>query len=298
MNAISREQGGAHATIVPIASHNATQTSYLPEQSPFTTLFVDLTHRCNMACRNCYIPNRDIPDMPADWLYAILARLPRRTRIRLVGAEPTVRNDLPQIIARVRELRHLPIVLTNGLRMRTRGYVRRLKAAGMRTVHLSMNGGLDDGLYLEIDSMECADAKLAALRNLCAEHVFVTVGMILVRGVNTDHLRDFWRHLKELREVREIHFRNVGAGGRYLETQSFTLAEMRDVVLDALGTDRPPARVTYDGTNGCNIWLDGRKLVITQWPELGNRWRGRLTPAGTLEPCFEHMMANAALGGY
>src|SRR5687768_415169 len=90
---------------------------FRPEDSPFDTLFADITHRCNMACSNCYIPVRDLPDLPVDWLYGILARLPRRTRIRLVGAEPTMREDLPQIIAQVRRLGHLPVVLSNGLKL-------------------------------------------------------------------------------------------------------------------------------------------------------------------------------------
>ena len=86
-------------------------TRFRPEDSPFRVLFADITHRCNMACRNCYIPVRDLPDLPVDWLYAILGRLPRRTRIRLVGAEPTMRADLPEIIAAVRRLGHVPIIL-------------------------------------------------------------------------------------------------------------------------------------------------------------------------------------------
>ena len=120
---------------------------------------VDVTHRCNMACRNCYLPNRDLPDLDTDWLVRILERLPRRTMIRLVGAEPTVRDDLPDIIHRVRAAGHTPILLSNGLKLRRRSYVRELKAAGLGSVYLSMNGGLDDDLYLAIDGMRCAAAK-------------------------------------------------------------------------------------------------------------------------------------------
>jgi molybdenum cofactor biosynthesis enzyme MoaA len=195
------------------APHVSTGLAYAPEASPFTTLLVDLTHRCNMVCRNCYIPNRDIPDLDTEWLYGILRRLPRRTRIRLVGAEPTVRRDLPEIIRTVRRLRHLPVLMTNGLKLRKAAYVRELRAAGMRTVHLSMNGGIDDDLYLAIDEMRCAGAKRAALDNLCDAGVYVTVGMILVPGVNVAHVRDFWRHLAARPHAREIHFRSVGEMG-------------------------------------------------------------------------------------
>ncbi len=103
--------------------YNPAEQRFRPEDSPFSTLFADITHRCNMACRNCYIPVRDLPDLPADWLYSVLRRLPRRTRIRLVGAEPTMREDLPEIIARVRELGHLPVILSNGLKLGRASYV-------------------------------------------------------------------------------------------------------------------------------------------------------------------------------
>ena len=35
-----------------------------PENNTFTDVTADVTHQCNMTCSNCYIPNRDIPDIP------------------------------------------------------------------------------------------------------------------------------------------------------------------------------------------------------------------------------------------
>lgn len=39
-----------------------------PEENTFLNIVVDLTHKCNMECANCYIPNRDIPDLDKDRL--------------------------------------------------------------------------------------------------------------------------------------------------------------------------------------------------------------------------------------
>ena len=137
---IYRNEGGhllkTHAHTISITPretwqemrHVSTPVAYQPENNPFQTIMVDVTHRCNMACKNCYIPNRDVPDMDVDWLAGILARLPRRARIRLAGAEPTMRADLPDIIRTVRRLGHTPLLLTNGLRISHRKYVRSLKA--------------------------------------------------------------------------------------------------------------------------------------------------------------------------
>lgn len=286
------------AALPPAVDHASTGVAYLPEASPFTTLFVDLTHRCNMACRNCYIPNRDIPDMDPQWLYGILGRLPRRTRIRLVGAEPTVRDDLPEIIREIRRLGHLPVLMTNGLRLKKANYARELRAAGLRTAYLSMNGGLDDELYVAIDELRCAAAKRAALDNLCAAGINVTVGMILVRDLNLAHVGTFWRHLASRPHVRDVHFRSVGQMGRHMDGSALRLDEMTGIVLDALGADESQVEVEQRDTANFDFRFGGRKFVITQWPDLGSRWRGRLTPDGTVEPCFEHLIANAARGGY
>jgi molybdenum cofactor biosynthesis enzyme MoaA len=201
----SAKHAYAHGAPAPVwrvpVPHSSSGVRYRPEDNPFRTIFADVTHRCNMACRNCYIPNRDVPDMPAEWLYDMLARLPRRTRIRLVGAEPTMRKDLPELIRRTRELGHIPVVLSNGLKLVNRRYVETLKRAGLRTVYLSCNGGLDDDLYEAIDDLRCARQKLAALSTLAAANMHVTIGMILVRGVNTHHWPAFFEHLRGIPQV-------------------------------------------------------------------------------------------------
>jgi len=264
---------------------------FLPEDSPFGTVFVDVTHRCNMACHNCYIPVRDLPDLPVAWILEHLARLPRRTRIRLVGAEPTVREDLPELIRQVRALGHIPVVLTNGLKLGRLAYVQKLKAAGLKTLHLSLNGGLRDDLYEAIDGMPCAARKLAALDNLIAERMNVTVGMILVPGVNDRHLPEFMAHLLA-RGVRDIHLRSVGAIGRHMEGPPFTLDGLEACFRTALPAGLAAPELTDEAGSSRDFKLGPTRVQLTAWPDLGSSSRGRLTPDGYVEPMFESMIAN------
>ncbi len=101
--------------------------SFAPEENPFETVVADVTHRCNMACANCYVPNRNVPDMDIARLEACLTALPKRVNLRLIGAEPTMRRDLPEIVAMVRRRGHRPVLLTNGLRLARDSYVRTLR---------------------------------------------------------------------------------------------------------------------------------------------------------------------------
>jgi molybdenum cofactor biosynthesis enzyme MoaA len=274
-----------------VAQYTPAARRFRPEDSPFHTLFADITHRCNMACRNCYIPVRDLPDLPVEWLYDVLARLPRRTRIRLVGAEPTMREDLPEIIAQVRELGHLPVILSNGLKLGRASYVARLKDAGLGTAYLSMNGGLRDDLYAEIDELACADRKLLALDNLLAHRLHVTVGCIVVPGINDAHLGEFLPWLLA-KGVRDIHLRSVGQVGNYIENASLDLDALEHVLRASLpaGAESELQRA-YLSSRDFRV---GRATIqLTEWPELGSLERGRIAPDGWLEPMFESMAANA-----
>jgi molybdenum cofactor biosynthesis enzyme MoaA len=287
-----RDQAVPEAIGILRRAHLSSQLRFAPEESPFGTVFADITHRCNMACRNCYIPVRDLPDLPVDWLYGILARLPRRVRVRLVGAEPTVREDLPEIIAQVRALGHIPVVLTNGLKLGRRAYVKALKAAGLRTVYLSLNGGLRDDLYEAVDDMACAKRKLAALHNLLNEKMNVTVGMILVPGVNANHLSEFLPWLLA-RGIRDIHLRSVGPMGRHMEDTPFTLDGLEECLRLSLGARASELHFSAAVGSSRDFHLGRIGIQLTAWPDLGSRERGRITPEGFVEPMFESIQSNA-----
>ncbi|MEA3047565.1 MAG: hypothetical protein QOJ53_1897 [Sphingomonadales bacterium] len=268
------------------------ETRFRPEDSPFRTLFADITHRCNMACRNCYIPVRDLPDLPIDWLYAILERLPRRTRIRLVGAEPTMREDLPEIIAAVRRLGHIPVILSNGLKLGRPSYVRRLREAGLATVYLSLNGGLRDDLYEAIDGAACASRKLKALDNLLAAHMHVTTGTILVPGLNHGHLPEFLDYLLA-RGVRDIHLRSVGQLGRHMAGEPYSLDGLEACLRSALGGRAEALALVGEEGSSRDFRLGKVEIQLTRWPDLGSADRGRIAPDGYVEPMFESIVENA-----
>ena len=270
--------------------------TYAPEDCPFETVMVDITHRCNMACRNCYLPNRTVPDLDAQWLSNIFARLPRGTRVRLVGAEPTLRDDLPQIIRDIRRCGHHAIILTNGLKLADPSYVRELKRAGLQIVYLSMNGAFDDDLYASIDAMRCAERKAKAFHNLRAEYVCTAIGMIIVRDVNEHAVADMLKAVRTARNVRELHLRSIGAFGRYMSNRPLKLNELLDIFATACGVHTSAMDLHERTASSQDIRFGRLRVQLTEWPDLGSKQRGRLTPDGMVAPFFEHVIENE--GGY
>jgi uncharacterized radical SAM superfamily Fe-S cluster-containing enzyme len=270
--------------------------SFDPETSPYECVMVDVTHRCNMTCANCYVPNRVIPDMDAKWLSSILSRLRKGTFIRLTGGEATLRHDLPDIIRDVRRHGHHPVLLTNGLKLVDRNYVRELKRAGLQVAYLSFSGGFDDDLYEQIDEMRCADRKRAAFENLRAEHMFTSLGMILIRGVNEHEVRNVWKAVLGSRNVRELHLRSVGTMGRFIKTSPLTAEEMFEVFCRAADVPADAIDLRERSASADEFVFKRVHVQMTEWPALGSGVRGRLTPEGLIAPFMEHVIAND--GGY
>ena len=281
-----------HNAVVP-----ARTPAYLPEECPFETVVADITHRCNMACRNCYIPNRAIPDLDSGWLLSIMARLPRGTFVRFIGAEPTLHPDLLMLIREARRMRLHPVLVTNGLKLADRGYVHALRKAGVQIVSLSFSGGFDDDLYEAIDDLRCAARKLAALDNLRAENLYTALGMIIVRGVNEHEAAKVLRYGGAYRFVREFHLRSVGAVGRYMrEPAPLSLEELAQLFARTAGVPRAMLPRTPTASHYEFPFGEHLRVQLTEWPELGSTKRGRVTPEGMIEPFFEHLIANE--GGY
>ena len=221
-----------------------------PEDNIFSNLVVDLTHRCNMECANCYIPNRNIPDLDINKLYIVLDKLPFRTYIRLIGAEPTMRDDLPDIIYNVKKRGHQTTLTTNGLKLARMEYCQKLKDAGLNLVLTSMNGADDDEVYKVLDNGKWATAKTRALTNIFRHRFAVNTGTIIAKNVNEHTIArqiqtvvncakeagvDF-KTTKIYRRITPVlRMKSVGALGRNMGTgHAYSLNELAHVVANEL----------------------------------------------------------------
>ena len=228
---------------------------FKPEDNPFKSIIADVTHRCNMKCANCYVPNRRIPDMDRDRFLDLVARLPHRTTIRLMGAEATVRRDLPDLVRGVRALGHRLVLVTNGLKLASHSYCFSLHRAGLRLVGISMNAADEDDTYCLIDKGVYARRKRAALVNCFRLRMFVGTSMIVAKGINEhlitrqvalffDAAREAGVDLLRDRPYRNapmvLRFKSIGLLGRYMKDRSIDFDELVALVCDRLGMKNGP----------------------------------------------------------
>lgn len=185
-------------------------------------VLLEVTQRCDLRCDFCFAAAGDRrvtdPDLAAieQW-YRRLLEAGGPYNIQLSGGEPTVRDDLPDIIRLGRDLGFTFFQLnTNGLRLaRDGGYLKQLKDAGLSTVFLQFDGTRGE-IHQELRGRDLLAPKLAVI-DRCAElNLGVVLVPTLVPSVNTDDIGSLIQlALDHFPAVRGVHFQPVSYFGRY-----------------------------------------------------------------------------------
>lgn len=170
-------------------------------------VFVDVTNRCNMNCPICIATIKDMgfdfnpPVTYFDKLFAEVARLEPKPVLLFFGGEPTVRDDLLEIITIAKKRGLRPHVVTNGIRLANEEYCRKLCEAQV-PLRFGFDGRSPD-IYERLRRNRPAyDKKMRALANLSKysrrrHTIMATIG----RGFNDEHLADLFQFCHENRDL-------------------------------------------------------------------------------------------------
>jgi 7,8-dihydro-6-hydroxymethylpterin dimethyltransferase len=183
---------------------------------------IEVTSRCNVTCPICFANSHQRSDVDPD-----LRTLERRYRnilaccgpapVQLSGGEPTVRDDLPEIVRLGRDLGFEMIQIdTNGVRLaEDREYLRKLKDNGTKVLYLQFDGVTDDA-YVAIRGTPLVSVKTRVLENCSEAGLGVVLVPTLIPGVNDGQIGGIIRFAKQwMPVVRGVHFQPVSYFGRY-----------------------------------------------------------------------------------
>ncbi len=135
---------------------------------------IDVTNRCNLKCPICFA-NANVTgytiEPPSDEIAKIMEHFRNITpnpplTLQLSGGEPTVREDLPELIRKGSELGFKHIILTtNGLKLaESVEYCLELAEAGLNGIYLQFDG-IQPQTYLNTRGRDLLDVKFKAVEN-------------------------------------------------------------------------------------------------------------------------------------
>lgn len=158
---------------------------------PFSTrptapyrLDLALTYRCNNDCSHCYnVEGRDLKELATDDWKRILDKawdlgIPH---IIFTGGEPTLREDLPELVAHAEENGQITGLNTNARRLSDPQYVNRLVAAGLDHVQITVESHDPDVHDRMVRTRGAFPQTVKGLKNVLASPLYVMTNTTMLR---------------------------------------------------------------------------------------------------------------------
>jgi len=212
-------------------------------KSPTILGIIDVTNRCNLACPVCfaYAGASNYVYEPSYQQIVDMMKLFRANRpwacnaMQFSGGEPTVRNDLPDLIKEAKKagISHVE-VNTNGLRIaQDIGYFKKLLDSGLSTLYLQFDG-LRDDIYKKTrartDLVPIKQKVIDNARTLGLNSVVLVV--TLAKTVNDQELGNIVRYAVTNHDVvRCVNIQPISMAGR---AQKDELRKLRITIPDAI----------------------------------------------------------------
>lgn len=241
------------------------------------TALLEVTARCNLACPVCFAsaggtdPAGD-PDLAriGFWYERVMAAS-GPCNIQLSGGEPTVRDDLPDIVALGRERGFSFIQLnTNGLRLaQDATFAQDLRDAGLASVFLQFDA-MDDETYRVLRGRPLLRRKLRAVERCLELGLGVVLVPTLAPGVNAQGLGPIIDYALSMGVgLRGVHVQPMSRFGRFPgapDGERITLPEVMRLLETQTGG---MLRVAHFGPPGCEHALCSFHATYVRTPEGG-----------------------------
>ena len=186
---------------------------------------IDVTNECDLRCPICFANASKPPDLykpSLETIHNMLKHLKKQElpplAVMFAGGEPTVRDDIVEIVKMAHELKFMILLATNGIRMsKDPKLVKDLKKAGLNIVYLQFDG-LTDAPYKKLRNAKLLPNKLRLVELSREQDIEIILVPTLQGGINDNEVGDMIRFAAENVDIiRGIVFQPMSFTGRTSE---------------------------------------------------------------------------------
>ncbi|MHA2397860.1 MAG: radical SAM protein [Promethearchaeota archaeon] len=195
-------------------------------QSAPNICLIDVTNRCNLTCPICFA-NASAKGYVVEPTFDQIVQIMQHFRsmkpipavlLQLSGGEPTVRDDLPEIIRKGKELGFTELmVTTNGIRFaKDTEFLRKCKDAGMNAIYLQFDATDAPEVWKKIRGVNLWPLKKKVFENARKVGFFgIVLVPVIAKGVNDNQVGNILDFAKDNSDVVSgVIFQPVSLTGR------------------------------------------------------------------------------------
>lgn len=143
-----------------------------------------VTYRCNNDCFHCYnARSRNYPELATkEWIH-ILDRLWEIgiPHVVFTGGEPTLRDDLPELIAHAEQNGQITGINTNGRRLSDKAYMETLVQSGLDHIQITLESHNHEIHDAMVNTKGAWKQTIAGLRNVLETPLYVMTNTTMLR---------------------------------------------------------------------------------------------------------------------
>jgi len=154
----------------------------------YPQVYLQITKRCNLSCPICYeLKEHKNLDINIETVKKIVEISPAKF-YTLSGGDPTMHENLFEIIKFLKSKGKFVSLLTNGIKLSKKDFTKKLKESGVDDVCLSFDG-FDENVYKQLRGEKLLEKKMKSIDNLSKENMSFGLYTVVDKEINFNQIK-------------------------------------------------------------------------------------------------------------
>lgn len=196
-----------------------------------------ITAKCNSKCPICFadspLPKKE--DLSLDFIKDQLSKIKNKgLNVHFSGGgEPTLRDDLPEMIRLTTESGNNAGILTNGIRIANDfEYLKKLKEGGVEVIYTWMDTIKNPAIYKKMRGQDFIESKKKFVENMKKLKIPIGIIPVIARGINESEIGDLIDYARKEETVHNLFFKSYNhmGGCAFTPNAEFLIDEFVETV--------------------------------------------------------------------